>query len=257
MGFIKDAVGGLFGSAADAAEDAAAAKVGGQQNAIGTQNEFLDKSLKFLENFQLAGDTTITGLTDLVNNPEAQKDFITDNAFFDSLADKASSTLFANQAAKGKVGSGGTAGALQDKIFQIGSQLLNQDIQNKLGLVGVGQNAANNAAGLTSSAGSNISNLKAGIGETQAAGILGASNAKINALNTTASAIALSDIRAKECIRRVGYLDNGLPVYTFRYKGDAQVHMNVMAQEAEVKIPDSVFEMDGLKYVNMEKVVRV
>lgn len=60
---------------------------------------------------------------------------------------------------------------------------------------------------------------------------------------------ALSDRRMKEDINQVGTLDSGLPVYTFRYKGQPTVHMGVMAQDVEKVNPDAVVEIDGIKHV--------
>ena len=59
-----------------------------------------------------------------------------------------------------------------------------------------------------------------------------------------------SDRRIKEDIKRIGKTDDGLPIYTFRYKGDSTVHMGVMAQDVEKKNPDAVKEIDGIKAVN-------
>ncbi len=65
----------------------------------------------------------------------------------------------------------------------------------------------------------------------------------------------LSDVRAKEDIRRVGQTDGGLPVYTFRYKGDTVTHMGVMAQDVEMVAPEAVAEgHDGLKRVDYARV---
>lgn len=52
-----------------------------------------------------------------------------------------------------------------------------------------------------------------------------------------------SDRRLKTDIKRVGVLDNGLPVYTFRYKGEQTVHMGVMAQEVLEVNPGAVHDM--------------
>lgn len=59
----------------------------------------------------------------------------------------------------------------------------------------------------------------------------------------------LSDRRAKTDIKKVGKTDDGLNVYTYRYKFGGPVHMGVMAQEVEKKIPDAVEEIDGVKTV--------
>jgi hypothetical protein len=63
-----------------------------------------------------------------------------------------------------------------------------------------------------------------------------------------------SDVRLKTDIKRVGTLDNGLPVYTFRYVGLPQVHMGLMAQDVEVRNPDAVeLHESGFKMVDYEK----
>jgi len=73
---------------------------------------------------------------------------------------------------------------------------------------------------------------------------------------------ALSDINTKQNIKRIGTLDNGVPVYAFEYKQeykDAWGHgmrIGVMAQEIENIIPDAVsLHEDGYKVVDYEKVV--
>jgi hypothetical protein len=62
-------------------------------------------------------------------------------------------------------------------------------------------------------------------------------------------AYAKSDVRVKRDIRRVGTLDNGLPVYVFRYIGEEGFHMGVMAQEVEKVMPHAVVEVGGVKHV--------
>lgn len=62
----------------------------------------------------------------------------------------------------------------------------------------------------------------------------------LGAASNVAGAFAMSDIRLKDDIRRVGMTDGGLPVYTYRYKGDPQVHMGVMAQEVAQMQPEAL-----------------
>ncbi len=64
----------------------------------------------------------------------------------------------------------------------------------------------------------------------------------------------LSDRRTKTDIQRVGRTDAGLPVYTFRYRGDPKVQMGVMADEVERQNPDAVVRDGGLKYVDYAQV---
>ena len=61
----------------------------------------------------------------------------------------------------------------------------------------------------------------------------------------------LSDKRAKTDIKQVGKMDDGLPIYTYKYKDGGPVHMGVMAQEAAKKHPGAVSKRpDGLLQVN-------
>jgi len=59
-----------------------------------------------------------------------------------------------------------------------------------------------------------------------------------------------SDVRVKTDIKRVGTLDSGLGVYTFRYKWGGPVQMGVMAQEVEKINPAAVGTISGIKHVN-------
>ena len=93
-------------------------------------------------------------------------------------------------------------------------------------------------------------------GEAAAAGVIGASNAK----NQTAAGIGslvgsiFSDRRLKTDIKRVGETNSGLPVYTYRYKGEETYHIGVMAQDVEKVRPDAVHEEQGYLKVDMSKV---
>lgn len=281
MGFVKDTFNTLTGkTAATAAQNAAATQSAAADRAIDSTERNTDKiiasnekalaqSRADLQPFRDAGAGALPGLTDLITNPNTQKDYVTNNPFFAALSKQASTTLMNNQAAKGKLGSGGTAEALQNSLLLLGSDLVNQNITQRQNIVNVGANAAagqasatQNSAGTTANAlsagGTNIANLITAQGNTQAAGQVGAANAKTQALqglvNAGVMGVALSDMRAKENISEVGRLNNGLPVYTFNYKGRKHIHMNVMAQDVEKVIPDAVMEINGLKYVDMGKV---
>lgn len=68
---------------------------------------------------------------------------------------------------------------------------------------------------------------------------------------------AMSDERAKENVREVGELDNGLPVYLFNYKGSPTPQIGLMAQDVEKKKPGAVAEgADGYKRVNYAMAAR-
>lgn len=69
-------------------------------------------------------------------------------------------------------------------------------------------------------------------------------------------AMAFSDRRIKTDIKKVGMLDNDLPVYAYRYKAGGPMHIGLMAQDVEKVNPDAVAEIDGIKAVNYRDAVR-
>ncbi|MBB4642372.1 tail fiber domain-containing protein [Rhizorhapis suberifaciens] len=65
----------------------------------------------------------------------------------------------------------------------------------------------------------------------------------------------MSDRRVKTDISRVGTLDNGLPVFSYRYIWGGPMHIGVMAQDVEQMNPDAVTEINGIKAVDYARVV--
>lgn len=68
--------------------------------------------------------------------------------------------------------------------------------------------------------------------------------------NLGSAAIGASDRRLKCAITRIGELDNGLPLYRFRYVGGDTYHIGVMADEVEAVIPEAVSWKRGFAHVN-------
>ena len=67
------------------------------------------------------------------------------------------------------------------------------------------------------------------------------------------SMLGLSDERAKEDIREVGQLHDGQPVYSYRYRGDPETRIGLMAQEVARVVPDAVGQMpDGSGYLGVD-----
>ena len=89
-----------------------------------------------------------------------------------------------------------------------------------------------------------------------------ANNAMTQGLFSLGGAALMSDIRTKENIKAIGWLPNGLPVYTYEYKPEFKdhplaghgTHTGVMAQEVEVMYPNAVITLDnGYKAVDYGK----
>lgn len=70
------------------------------------------------------------------------------------------------------------------------------------------------------------------------------------------SAAIMSDRRLKTENKRVGTLDNGLPVYSYRYKAGGATHLGLMADEVEKLHPEAVVEgHNGFKAVRYAEAV--
>ena len=265
MGGVSQAVGSVFGGGkgeARAARNAADAQLQSTREAVDFQKESRDLARADLAPFVKLGTDNIQGLQDLITNPEAQLDFVQNNKFFQALRDDAQETIFSNQAAKGKVGSGSTAEALQNSFLLLGQDLVNNSINQRLNLTNIGQASAAGQAVVAQNTGATISDLITQGGNAQAAGIIGAQNARTAADNRligigekVGEAIALSDIRLKENIKYIGRLgDNhkGVNIYAFTYIEDPThtPQIGVMAQEIQDDIPNAVIEDDGVLYVD-------
>ena len=87
-----------------------------------------------------------------------------------------------------------------------------------------------------------------------------AAQANLNqGLFSLGGAALMSDIRAKENIKPIGVMDNGLTLYSFEYKDEVKshplagdgIHVGVMAQEVEQVFPYAVRTLDdGYKVVD-------
>jgi hypothetical protein len=65
-----------------------------------------------------------------------------------------------------------------------------------------------------------------------------------------------SDIRLKEDINYIFTMDNGVPIYTFKYKWSDDVNIGTMAQDIEDMIPEAVsINSNGYKMVDYSKVL--
>jgi hypothetical protein len=176
----------------------------------------------------------------------------------------------AQQFAQGYAGN-----ALTDAFNQF--QVNRSNVASNLGAgVNFGQNANTTTANAATGASANASNLLSSIGNAQAAGTMGSANAYAGALNNISNYAMLygmrsgggggtgnSDIRMKQNIEAIGWLPNGLPVYSWDYKpefkddkyGGHGKFVGVMAQDVEKLIPDAVItRFDGFKMVNYTKI---
>lgn len=62
-----------------------------------------------------------------------------------------------------------------------------------------------------------------------------------------------SDRRLKDDVKEIGKTNDGMPIYSFKYKGDDATQIGLMAQDVEKKHPDAVGLAGGYKTVDYEK----
>lgn len=130
--------------------------------------------------------------------------------------------------------------AALDRQYQQYAQAQAFPYQQTQWLAGLGTGVGSNLGGYSSSSGT-----QTGPQPNQTAQWLG--------LGLSAAGM-LSDRNAKEDIERVGALNDGTPIYRFRYKGDDQWHIGPMAQDVEKRNPDAVSRgVDGMRYVDMHE----
>ncbi|OAS25985.1 hypothetical protein A5481_07425 [Methylobacterium platani] len=89
------------------------------------------------------------------------------------------------------------------------------------------------------------------------AGLSGASILGKSASNSALGTLVLSDERAKEDVQRVGELDDGQPIYSYRYRGEPQTQIGLLAQDVVKREPGAVARRpDGLLAVDYGKATR-
>jgi Chaperone of endosialidase len=66
-----------------------------------------------------------------------------------------------------------------------------------------------------------------------------------------------SDRRLKEDVERVGHTDDGMPIYKYRYKGEPETHIGLMADEVEKVKPEAVgLHPTGYKTVDYDRATK-
>lgn len=187
IGGIAAGVGSIAAgrSSAKASKRASGEQLQATRESIAEQRRQFDQTRSDLAPFRQAGTGAVDDLTSLVTDPEAQRDFITDNPFFTALADDAQDRIFSNKAARGKLGSGETAEALQNSILLLGEDLLSNRINQTQNLVNTGLGAATRTGQFGAQSASTIADLRSQGANAQAAGIVGAANARTQGIQNT------------------------------------------------------------------------
>ncbi len=280
MGNFIDAITGS--DQADAAESAAREQSDATYAGIREQRAARNQLRRDLSPYSRFGSNQLTDLDSLINDPNAQRDFIQNNPFFNALAGDAQNRLMNVQAASGKLGTGDTPAFLQNQLLLMGNDLLQQSIGNRFNAVGVGQNSAAQSGMGAMNAANSISDLYGSGAAARGAGMVGAANARGAGMNNllgigagaglgamgllgsgvgagggALTGLLLSDRRFKSDIEVVGRLDCGIPVCRWRYVWSDQYVISPIAQDVQKVIPGAVVDVFGALYVDFDELHRV
>jgi hypothetical protein len=149
-----------------------------------------------------------------------------------------------NAAAAGTVGS---ANAVSGGLSSLTNQMTTlSSLFNNTGTNPQGIGSGYNTPGYTSTSGTL---------DTGATGIDTSANYNENTGLAINSAGDYSDERLKTDKRRVGYTDDGVPIFTYRMKGGGPTRMGVLAQDIEKSNPRAVTkDPQGLRMVDYRRV---
>jgi hypothetical protein len=161
-------------------------------------------------------------------------------------------------AAGGTAAAGTGVDAIGSGISQTGS-LFDLANQGGAGQQAAGQAQLDNSIGKSDSAWDNLMKYYGIVGGQNWGGTTSGTSTKtpsawevIGGLMSAGGNLMKSDRDVKHDIKRIGTADNGLPIYSYRYKyiTDSPVFIGLMAQDVEVRTPEAVTEINGVKHVD-------
>ena len=258
MGFIGDIIGGLTGSTqAGAAEAGAELQVSATREALAAQQEAAARGQEFLAPFAQGGQEVLPQ-AGFLTDPQAQFEFLQQNPLFQLALDEAQRGTQQTAAAGGRLSAGDTLQQLSKNVLLSAQPLIRQQKQSIAGLLDFGRGVATTQAGVETGTAQQIAPLLQDIGNVQAAGGIGAANARAagaqNILST--AGLIFSDERLKENINPEGKKNgvewfswtwNKLAKDLFRLEG---ISNGVIAQRVVKTHPGSVVIDRGYMKVN-------
>lgn len=187
--------------------------------------------------FREAGLPAVERLQEL-NTQEGAQNFLDNNQLFQASRDNAITAIKRRAVGDGQEGSAQID--LANALGGLQLNFLNNERNNLLNQARLGQSSAAQTADASA-------NITQGIGNAQAAGVIGAANSRTqgsqNLLDLGGAALSsflFSDERLKENMNKIGETDEGLPIYVGNMKGSNKSQLFIKAQEAMKKFPNAV-----------------
>lgn len=262
MGFVSDIIGGITGANKASKQATRAITDATTQNNALARDIFSQTTARidpYAQGGAQARDyyNALVGLPSSVSMEDARRGFdnYLNTAGFDDEYEQGVTGIVGGQAARRMLGSGSTLKGLER--FRQG--LKGSYFGNYLNSIGNQQAMGLNAATSLAGVGSQYTGQVSQNNNNQASGIANAALTR-SATNTNflsgliSSAAVLSDERAKVITAKVGELEDGLPVYRFRYTGSEIEHEGPMAQDVELYRPWALGPVrpDGMLTVNYD-----
>ncbi|KAF1713888.1 hypothetical protein CSC71_05790 [Pseudoxanthomonas sangjuensis] len=167
----------------DASKKAANKQSSAANQGIAEQQRQFDTFQQNIQPYLVAGQNSLTGLTNLTNNPDS----IQDSAAYQWRLGQGMQALDRSAAARGSLYSGGHSADLMQYGQGLASQEYGDQWNRLMGMTQLGQNSAVGAGSMGMQSANNIGNLLVGSGNAQANGAIGSANAWGNALSGLAN----------------------------------------------------------------------
>ncbi len=164
--------------------------------------------------------------------------------------------LTADAADAGNLRSGNFGRRLAQFATGLQNQFAGQYLDRLTGLGQLGISAGNLLSGAGQTSYSKSNSVSDSSGTSQGNSSTSPLSDILGVAGAVGSTIAKSDIRLKDNIEWINDLPDGLPVYSFTYKGEDNRHIGVMAQEVALLRPEALGPVtdDGYMTVDYSKI---
>lgn len=163
--------------AANAAKDAARMQSQSGQAAIEEARAAREQSRADLQPYAQFGQSQLTPLAQIIS-PQGQVDYLENNPIFQASLKNMNDQVLNNAAVRGRLNAGDTRQRFADNFQAAALPLLSYQSNNLFNAANMGQASAAGQANNSLTTSANIGNTLTGIGNAQAAGLVGAANAK-------------------------------------------------------------------------------
>ena len=264
MGFIRDLTGATAVEAAEKSGEVQRKQGFASASDVGVAGAEAQQLLNPFSAVAQQGIDQAGFLTD----PQAQFDFLQSNPLFQASLDNANRVTQQSAAAQGRLSAGDTALDLSNNFLLSAQPLIGQQQQSIRGLIDLGRGVASEqGAGIRGTA-ADVANLQTGGTAAQAAGIVGAANARgtragnivsLAKEGIEAGTALFSDETLKEDIKLVGN-ESGHNIYTWAWNKAASAlgltgnSRGVIAQQVKETNPEAISYKDGFMQVNYEMI---